>query len=113
MSQIHRTIQDLWYHTGEVNVYIGATNSVTRMMDTSVVPWIVAKTISSSDSAFLNRLQPELYDFGITDNHKWFMDEIIGHWWKGKKIEYEVWCSLGDTTWETQANCNQLAALDT
>ena len=66
----------------------------------------------SSDSAFPNRLQPEPYDFGITDDHEWFVDEIIGHRWKGKKVEYEVRWSLGDTTWETHANCNELAALD-
>jgi hypothetical protein len=66
----------------------------------------------SDDSAFPNRLQPEPYDFGVTDDHEWFVDEIIGHRWKGKKIEYEVRWSLGDTTWETQANCDQLAALD-
>ena len=66
----------------------------------------------SSDSAFPNRLQPEPYDFGVTEDHEWFVDEIIGHRWKGKKIEYEVRWSLGDTTWETHTNCNQLAALD-
>jgi len=66
----------------------------------------------SSDSAFPNRLQPEPYDFGTNDDHEWFVDEIIGHRWKGKKIEYEVRWSLGDTTWETHANCDQLAALD-
>jgi hypothetical protein len=66
----------------------------------------------SSDSAFPNRLQPEPYDFGVTDDHEWFVDEIIRHRWKGKKIEYEVRWSLGDTTWETHTNCDQLAALD-
>ena len=66
----------------------------------------------SYDSVFPNRLQPEPYDFGVTDDHEWFVDEIIGHRWKGKKVEYEVRWSLGDTTWETHANCNQLAALD-
>jgi hypothetical protein len=66
----------------------------------------------SYDSVFPNRLQPEPYDFGVTDDHEWFVDEIIRHRWKGKKVEYEVRWSLGDTTWETHANCNQLAALD-
>jgi hypothetical protein len=65
-----------------------------------------------SDSAFPNRLQPEPYDFRTTDDHKWFVDEIIGHRWKGKKTKYEVRWSLGDTTWESHANCDQLAALD-
>jgi hypothetical protein len=66
----------------------------------------------SDDSAFPNRLQPEPYDFGLTDEHEWFVDEIIGHRWKGKKVEYEVRWSLGNTTWEPHANCNKLAALD-
>jgi hypothetical protein len=68
--------------------------------------------LPSNDSAFPNRIQPEPYDFGIDDDHEWFVDEIIGHRWKGKKIEYEVRWSLGDTTWEAHANCDQLAALD-
>jgi hypothetical protein len=68
--------------------------------------------IATSDAAFPNRMQPEPYDFGIDDDHEWFVDEIIGHRWKGKKIEYEVRWSLGDTTWEPHANCDQLAALD-
>ena len=66
---------------------------------------------ASCDSAFPNRLQPEPYDFGVMDKHEWFVDEIIGHRWKGK-IKYEVRWSLGDTTWETHTNCNQLAALN-
>jgi hypothetical protein len=45
---------------------------------------------SSSDLAFPNCLQPEPYNFGVTDDHEWFMDQIIRHRWKGKKIEYKV-----------------------
>jgi hypothetical protein len=45
---------------------------------------------ASNNSIFPNRTQPEPYDFGIADDHEWFMDEIIGHQWKGKKVEYEV-----------------------
>jgi hypothetical protein len=33
----------------------------------------------SNDSAFPNHMQLEPYDFGATDNHEWFMDEIIEH----------------------------------
>ena len=46
--------------------------------------------IPSSDSVFPNRLQPEPYDFGTTDDHEWFVDEIIEHRWRGKKAKYEV-----------------------
>ena len=68
---------------------------------------------ASSDALFPDRTQPEPYDFGAPNEHKWFVDEIIRHRWKGPQtIEYEVRWSMGDTTWETHANCSQLAALD-
>ena len=67
----------------------------------------------SQDSEFPNRTQPEPYDFGIPKEQEWFVDEIIGHRWVGpRKIEYQVRWSLGDTTWESHASCNELAALD-
>ena len=67
----------------------------------------------SCDAEFPNRTQPEPYDFGDPDEHEWFVDEIIGHRWSGpKQVEYQVRWSLGDTTWETHANCSKLAALD-
>jgi hypothetical protein len=68
---------------------------------------------ASNDAMFPNRTQLEPYDFGAADDHEWFVDEIIGHRWVGpKQVEYQVRWSLGDTTWETHANCNKLAALD-
>jgi hypothetical protein len=67
----------------------------------------------SSDSEFPNRTQPEPYDFGAQEDQEWFVDEIVGHRWVGpKRVEYQVRWSQGDTTWETHANCSQLAALD-
>ena len=66
----------------------------------------------SKDSEFLNQAQPEPYDFGADAEQEWFVDEIVSHRWKGKQIEYEVWWSLGDTTWEKHTSCNELAALD-
>ncbi|KAF9542420.1 hypothetical protein CPC08DRAFT_589179, partial [Agrocybe pediades] len=69
----------------------------------------------SDDALFPNRAQPEPYDFGVSDDHEWFVDEIIGHRWNGKgvqSLEFEVRWSLGDTTWEDYANCKDLAALD-
>ena len=68
---------------------------------------------ASDDALFPNRHQLEPYDFGVPENHEWFVDEIIGHRWvTTKQVEYQVRWSLGDTTWEKHANCNQLAALD-
>lgn len=68
---------------------------------------------SSQDSQFPNRAQPEPYDFGAPGEQEWFVNEILGHRWTGpKRIEYQVRWSLGDTTWESHASCNELAALD-
>ena len=67
----------------------------------------------SNNAMFPNRAHPEPYDFGATEGQEWFVDEIIGHRWKGpKQVEYQVRWSLGDTTWESHVNCNKLAALD-
>lgn len=67
----------------------------------------------STDSEFPNRTQPEPYDFGAPEEQEWFVDEIVGHRWKGpKQVEYQVRWSLGDTTWESHASCNKLVALD-
>ena len=57
------------------------------------------------DSLFPNRVHPEPYDFGAPDEHKWFMDKLLGHRWKRKNLEFEVRWSLGDTTWELFENC--------
>ena len=67
----------------------------------------------SKDVMFPNRAHPEPYDFGAPEGQEWFVDEIIGHRWKGpKQVQYQVQWSLGDTTWESHVNCNKLAALD-
>lgn len=68
---------------------------------------------ASNDGMFPNRVQPEPYDFGLEDEHEWFVDEIIGHRCVDHgNLEFQVCWSLGDTTWETHANCRDLAALD-
>ena len=67
---------------------------------------------ANDDALFPNRNYPDPYDFGAPDDTKWFVEEIIAHRWKGRMIEFEVKWSLGDTTWESLANCNELAALD-
>ena len=65
------------------------------------------------DAIFPNRAQPEPYDFGSPEEQEWFVDEIVGHRWATpKRVEYQVRWSLGDTTWEAHASCNNLAALD-
>jgi len=66
----------------------------------------------SRDSLFSNRIHPKPYDFGASDEHKWFIDELLGHHWKRRNLEFEVRWSLGDTTWELFENCEELEALD-
>ena len=66
----------------------------------------------SNDALFPNRAHPEPYDFGAPDDAEWFVDELLGHRWDGKKLELQVRWSLGDTTWETLASCKDLEALD-
>jgi len=46
---------------------------------------------ASSDALFPNRLQPEPYNFGAADDQEWFVDNIVGHRWKGpRELEYQV-----------------------
>ena len=55
---------------------------------------------TSNNALFPNRIHPEPYDFGVPEDHEWFVDELLGHRWNGGDLEFEVHWSLGDTTWE-------------
>ena len=68
---------------------------------------------ANDDTLFPNRHHPDPYDFGAPDEAEWYVEEIMAHGWKGRSVEFEVKWSLGDTTWESLENCNDLAALDT
>jgi hypothetical protein len=61
---------------------------------------------------FPNRLKPEAYNFGAPKGTEWFVDEITGHRWVGRKLECQVKWNLGDTTWEPVEECDKLEALD-
>ncbi|OBZ73707.1 hypothetical protein A0H81_06571 [Grifola frondosa] len=52
------------------------------------------------------------YDFGLAEETKWLVDEIVSHHWDGRKVEFHVRWTLGDHTWEPYANCKELATLD-
>ncbi|KXN86853.1 hypothetical protein AN958_09551, partial [Leucoagaricus sp. SymC.cos] len=70
---------------------------------------------ASNDALFPGRNKPEPYDFGIDNEHEWFIDELIGHRFTGhnnKNLEFEVRWSTGDTTWEPYQACKELIALD-
>ena len=61
---------------------------------------------------FPNRKKAEPYNFGAPEGAEWYVDEIIGHCWVGRNIEFLVKWNLGDSTWEPLANCDELEALD-
>ena len=66
----------------------------------------------NDDALFPNRERAEPYNFGTPDDAEWFVDEIVGHRWKGRNVEFLVKWNMGDSTWEPLGNCNELAALD-
>ncbi|KNZ76133.1 hypothetical protein J132_11355 [Termitomyces sp. J132] len=59
-----------------------------------------------------NRATPEPYNFGAPDNQEWFVDDLVGHHWNSKNLQFEVCWSLWDTTWESFVTCKDLVALD-
>ena len=67
---------------------------------------------SNDDTLFPGREKAEPYDFGAPGDAEWYVDEIVGHRWKGRNIEFLVKWNLGDSTWEPIGNYNKLAALD-
>lgn len=67
---------------------------------------------ANNDALFPNRAHPEPYDFGNATTKEWFVDDILGHRWDGRKLMLQLRWSLGDTTWEPLSECNKLMALD-
>lgn len=67
---------------------------------------------ANDDALFPGREARKFYDFGAPDDGEWMVDEIVGHRWKGRAVEFLVHWTLGDHTWEPLANCEELQALD-
>ncbi|KIY61953.1 hypothetical protein CYLTODRAFT_433457 [Cylindrobasidium torrendii FP15055 ss-10] len=68
---------------------------------------------ANNDLLFPNRDSPDPYDFGTPEEAEWFVDEIIGHGWTGRKLKLQVRWSQGDTTWEElDSEIEQLEALE-
>jgi len=61
---------------------------------------------------FPSRRKVQPYDLGALDETEWYVNEIVGHCWKGRNIKFLVKCNLGDSTWEPVSNCNELEALN-
>ena len=66
----------------------------------------------NDDALFPGREARSFYDFGLDDQQEWLVDEIMGHRWNGRQIEFLVRWTLGDSTWEPYDHCKELAALD-
>jgi hypothetical protein len=66
----------------------------------------------NDDALFPNRKRAEPYDFGAPEDAEWYVDEIVGHQWKGRSVEFLVKWNMGDSTWEPLGHCNELVALD-
>ena len=67
---------------------------------------------ANDDALFPNRMKAEPYDFGTPEDGEWYVDEIKGHRWHGKNLEFEVRWSQGDTTWEPLESVDEVEALD-
>jgi hypothetical protein len=68
--------------------------------------------VDNDEATFPKREAKYFYDYGEPDDVEWFVDEILSHRWSGRKIQFLVKWSLGDTTWEPVDTCNDLEALD-
>ena len=67
-----------------------------------------------NDTQLFPQRDPNMfYDFGSPDDAEWLVDEIIGHRWEGRRIQFLVKWNLGDSTWEPYDHCKELEALDT
>ena len=68
--------------------------------------------IGNDDGKFPHREVITYYDFGTDPETEWMVDAIVGHRWNRNQFQFHVRWSLGDTTWESLARCNELKALD-
>ena len=66
----------------------------------------------NDDSIFPSRESKHFYDFGMPDDEEWMVDEIVGHKFIGRSIEFNVRWTAGDHTWEPYAHVKDLEALD-
>ncbi|KZP11784.1 hypothetical protein FIBSPDRAFT_706541, partial [Athelia psychrophila] len=67
---------------------------------------------ANDDLLFPKRDSKKFYDFGMPDDDEWLVEEIFGHRITGQDLEFAVRWTVGNNTWETLANVDELAALD-
>ena len=74
---------------------------------------LIRAHVPNDDTKFPCCDTKSFYDFGATDEPKWFVNEILAHRWVDQAgLEFQVCWKLGDMTWEPLASCKELAALD-
>src|SRR6266481_3056862 len=74
---------------------------------------LIRAHVSNDNGRFLRCDTKLCYDFGSTNEPKWFVDEILAHRWVGQnRLEFQVCWTLGDVTWEPLASCKELEVLD-
>ena len=66
----------------------------------------------NDDALFPSHKSKHFYDFGMPDNEEWLVDEIVGHKFTGKSIEFNIRWTAGDHTWELYQTVMDLEALD-
>lgn len=66
----------------------------------------------NDETIFPGREAKAYYDFGMPDDLEWFVEEIDGHRWVGRRVEFRVKWTAGDYTWEPYGNVDDAAALD-
>ena len=74
---------------------------------------LIQAHVANDNERFPHRDMQSYYNFGPTNEHKWFVNEILAHRWVNEKdLEFQVCWTLGDITWEPKASCKDLDALD-
>jgi hypothetical protein len=74
---------------------------------------LVRRYIANNDDLFPTWEAKSFYDFGVTADEEWLVDEIIAHRRiNSKELEFQVRWTLGDVTWEPMSACKELEALD-
>src|ERR1700683_5519111 len=66
----------------------------------------------NDDVVFPSQESKHFYDFGMPDDDKWLVDEIVSHRFVRKSIKFNVRWTAGDHTWEPFTSVKELEALD-
>jgi hypothetical protein len=73
---------------------------------------LMRRYIANNDDLFPKWEAKSFYDFRVTADEEWLVDEIIAHRRiNSKEMEFQVRWTLGDVTWEPMSACKELEAL--